>query len=74
MTRFGMFFLAGGVALIFAMWGVLKWLDQPRPGPNPRKRRPLRPHLEQRLQHRPDALRDLAVPLGRGMNLVFLVE
>ena len=30
MTRFGMFFLAGGVALIFATWGVLKWLDQPR--------------------------------------------
>ena len=30
MTRFGMFFLAGGVALILAMWGALKWLDQPR--------------------------------------------
>ncbi len=30
MTRFGMFFLAGAVALIFATWGVLKWLDQPR--------------------------------------------
>lgn len=27
LTRFGMFFLAGGVALIFALWGVLKWLD-----------------------------------------------
>ena len=30
MTRFGMFFLMGGVVLILALWGVLKWLDQPR--------------------------------------------
>ena len=34
MTRFGMFFLAGAVVLIFATWGVLKWLDQPRTLPN----------------------------------------
>ena len=37
MTRFGMFFLAGGVAMIFAMWGVLKWLDQPRVPAHPEK-------------------------------------
>ncbi len=37
MTRFGMFFLAGAVALIFATWGVLKWLDQPRTPPHPEK-------------------------------------
>ena len=37
MTRFGMFFLAGAVALIFATWGVLKWLDQPRTPSHPEK-------------------------------------
>ncbi len=31
MTRFGIFFLIGGVTLIFVMWGVLKHFDKPRP-------------------------------------------
>ena len=29
-TRFGIFFLIGGVTLIFIMWGVLRYFDQPR--------------------------------------------
>ena len=37
LTRFGMFFLAGGVALIFAMWGVLKWIDKPHSPAKPDK-------------------------------------
>ena len=38
-TRFGIFFLIGGVTLIFIMWGVLKYFDQPHP-PTPAKPEP----------------------------------
>ena len=40
-TRFGIFFLIGGVTLIFVMWGVLKYFDRPgqasfaKPEPTP---------------------------------------
>ena len=38
-TRFGIFFLIGGVTLIFVMLGILKHFDQPRP-PAPAKPTP----------------------------------
>ena len=38
-TRFGIFFLIGGITLIFILWGVLRYFDKP-PASTPAKPEP----------------------------------